>query len=203
MLINSDIEICNLALIRTGQTTITSFEQTADDSVQATLCRYNYEQSRQSLLSQYPWTFACKEATLTQEESGESIKYAYKYALPADFLRLVQLYDSSDREIIASTDYEPVYSFQGNKILTDLDSCKIKYVHDESNVGMWSPTFKDALVLDLAIRISKVLNDSSSFLQQLQQEFMFTLSRAKVENAKQVQMSPTRSYPLLTQSYQF
>ncbi len=203
MLINSSIELCNLALLKVGQNTISSLSASEDKSVQSLLCRYNYDQSRQSLLSQYQWSFACKEAELQKVSDGSSFKYDYKYTLPGGFLRLVTLYDSSKNEIIAVTHYKPLYDIQENYIFTDIDGCKIKYVFDLENVERMSPLFKNALVLDIAIRITKTLNDSTTYLQALQAEYQVTFAQAKIEDARQKQINQVKSYPLFTETRSF
>ena len=61
MKISSKIEICNLALARIEQSSISSYED--EDSMQAQYCRMSYEQSKSALLSQYSWSFAIDSAT--------------------------------------------------------------------------------------------------------------------------------------------
>jgi hypothetical protein len=206
MKISSSTELCNLALLRVNQNTISSIEE--DNSIQAQLCRYTYDQSRQSLLYQYPWSFATQEKSLAQIPPenpliNASINYTYAYTLPDAFLRLISLYDASNRELIATTDYKPAYEIQNTRVLSDINGIKMKYTFDLETVTQMSPLFIDSMVCDLAIRITKVFNDSSTYLQQLQQDFNLTFEKAKIEDARQKQLPPIKSYPLLQESYLF
>ena len=204
MKISSETEICNLALLKVGQNTISSYDDLNDQSVQAQLCRYTYDQARQSLLSQYQWSFACREDALTQiEAETKPIKYSFRYSLPENFLRLVTLYDSANRETIANTGYKPAYDIQSGQLLTDISGCKMKYVFDQGIVSQMSPLFVDAIVLSVAMRITKLLNDSSTYLQQLQQDYQMTFMQAKIEDARQKQINQVQSYPMWMESRLF
>lgn len=128
MKISSKVEICNLALARIEQNSISSFEE--DTSVQGQFCRLSYEQSKSALLSQYKWTFAISSAVLVKTEYNDAIKeYAYKYALPNGFLSFVALYDSFDEEVKGSS-YKPVYSLMENFLFTNVNNAKIKFIKD-------------------------------------------------------------------------
>jgi hypothetical protein len=201
MKISSEIEVCNLALLKIGQNTISSFD---DEIPQAQLCRYSYDQSKQSLLYQYPWSFATKEDGLTQiveRGNGEAVpRYKYVYSIPEAFLRLVSIYDGANREMTAFTGCKPAYEVQNARLMTDFNPCRIKYVFDLGIVTQMSPLFIDAMVCDLAIRMTKVFNDSSTYLQQLEQDFMITFEKAKIEDARQKQLPQVTSYPLFLES---
>ena len=67
MKVSSEIEICNLALIRIEQSTIASMD---DKSVQAQTCKAMYEQAKSSLLARYNWSFAIKKAKLAQIDNS-------------------------------------------------------------------------------------------------------------------------------------
>ena len=198
MKISSSTEVCNLALLKVNQNTISSYDD--DDSPQAQLCRYVYDQSRQSLLYQYPWSFATKEDTLSKLVNIASINYTFAYSLPEDFLRLIGVYDGSNRELIAVTAYKPAYEIQSGRLLTDVSECKLKYTSDLEIVSRMSPLFIDAMVCDVSIRITKVFNDSSAYLQQLEQDFNITFEKAKIEDARQKQLPQIKSFPILAES---
>lgn len=207
MKISSPTEVCNLALLRVGQNTISSYDDVADQSIQAQLCKYTYDQSRAVLLSQYQWPFACAEDDLSSvqlsEAEAKKIKYKFKYSLPDGFLRLVCLYSANGREITASPGIRPAYDIQAGYILTDITSCSMKYVFDNKSVSDMSPLFIDALVLDIASRMTKLLNDSSTYLQQLRQEFQIAFTQAKIEDSRQKQMNRVHSFPMLAETGYF
>ena len=56
-----DVDICNLALIQLGQTTITAL---TDDNENARRCNTLYEPVRDELMEKHPWNFAIERDTL-------------------------------------------------------------------------------------------------------------------------------------------
>lgn len=201
MKISNKIEICNLALARIEQSSISSFED--EDSMQAQYCRMSYEQSKSALLSQYTWSFAINSATLTQVEYNDAIKeFDYKYSLPESFLAFVALYNSFNQEVLGSG-YKPIYNLMGGFLYTDVDNAKLKYVKDIDTVSSFSPLFIDCFVLDLAIRLTRLFQSSGTYLQQLEQELNIALRAAKSNDCRQVSLGGLRAYPLLASTGEF
>jgi hypothetical protein len=191
-----------------------------DDSLQAKACNMNYEQSKSALLAQYNWTFAINRAELTKKTDnsrlpGESdadynarkdktlFEYIRRFSLPNDFLRLITMYDQSNEILHVTTGIRPPFVLENGFILTDASSCKMKYVKDIDDVSTFSPMFIDCFVLDLAIRLTKFFNDSSSYLQQLQMDFQNQIEKAKISDCQQTTLYSNRSYPLLAESWGF
>lgn len=200
MKISNAVEICNLALVRIEQNSISSLD---DKSVQGQFCKMVYEQSKSSLLSRYNWTFAITTSRLTRLDTTELIDYKYSYQLPADFLRLVGVYSGTDTELIQITGYKPPFILEGDVIKSDVDTIKIKYVRDVDTVATFSPLFVDCFVLDLAIRLTKLFNSSTTYLQMLTMEFAQKIAEAKISDCQQTMLNQIRSYPLLFSTWEF
>lgn len=200
MKVSNPVEICNLALVRIEQNSISSLD---DESVQGQFCRMVYEQSKASLLSRYNWTFAIDTAKLTQTLTDTLQDYTYAYQLPADFLRLVSVYDSSDREFIQITGMKPPFVLEGSFIKSDASEIKIKYIKNIDTVARFSPQFIDCFVLELAIRLTKLFNSSTSYLQMLTMEFSQKIAEAKISDCQQTMLSQIKSYPILFSTWGF
>lgn len=199
MKISSKVEICNLALLKLNQNTIASIE--GNDTVQAQMCRLVYEQTKQNLLSQYNWSFAIR-SNLLQNVSIEAFdevdfnEYAYAYALPSDFLRLVSLYDANNNPVIVDSPYRAKFVFENSMVKTDVCGCKIKYVANVDEVNLFPPMFIECFVLSLAMKLTKLFNDSTTYLQHITQELTITLERAKISDCQQTTMCGLSYYPL-------
>lgn len=203
MKISNKIEICNLALARIEQSSISSFEEGEDDSMQAKYSRMCYEQAKSALLSCYNWTFAVGSDSLDQVEYNDAIKeYTYKYALPADFLRFIALYNGINEEVLGSN-YKPLFCLMGGCLYTDINKAKIKYIKDIDEISKFSPLFIDCLVLQLAIRLTRLFQSSGTYLQQLEQELEFMLREAKANDCRQVSLGGLRAFPLLATTGEF
>jgi len=217
MKISNSVEVCNLALLRINQSPISSL---TDDSLQANRCNMTYEQAKTRLLEEYNWTFAIRRAELVKAVDNSRLpnetdaqynlrrdpllfEYTRKFVLPDKFLRIVAVYDGSNRIIHANMGTRPAYVREGMFLLTDLSACKMSYIADVDVVSTFSMKFIDCLVLDLAIRLTKFFNDSSAYLQQLQAEFEAQIASAKISDCQQTMMYSLRSNPLLMDSWSF
>src|SRR5690348_10305177 len=83
----SKISLANLACIKMGVLTISSFD---DGSEPARIIGLIYDQCREHLLEEHPWSFATKTVALSQlsytpPDFGDGASIAY--ALPADYLK--------------------------------------------------------------------------------------------------------------------
>lgn len=205
MKISSAIEICNLALLRIEQASISSLN---DDTIQGHYCKLVYEQSKSSLLSSYNWTFAIKDCKLTLAQIIDNDMqrvgdYVYFYQLPHDLLRVVSAWDVNDRELIQITNMKPPFIVEGKYIKSDCPDLKLKYVADMDAVNDFSPLFIDCLVLDLATRLTKLFNSSTTYLQMLTMEFKQKIEEAQIADCQQTMLSQIKSYPLLFSTWGF
>lgn len=212
MVVVSEVEICNLALLKINQNAISSFEE---GSVQAEACKRIYDQSRAYLLSQYNWNFAISRAllNLVSDNSGKEpteldydqtlFEYTKRFSLPEKFLRLIAVYNGLNQKLIAVTGLKPPFVLEGGYILSDQKICKIKYIKDIEAVGKFPPQFLECFVLDIAIRLTKFFNDSTSYLQQLCNDYQLQFEKAKISDCQQTMIGGVESYPLLAESWRF
>lgn len=212
MKISSEVEVCNLALLKINQSSISSFDE---GSVQSEACKKVYDQARAYLLSQYNWTFAINRTLLNvvSENSGKEptdinydhtlFEYTRKFGLPEKFLRLISVYNGSNQKLIAVTGLKPPFVLEGGFLLSDQKICKIKYIKDTETVASFPPQFLECFILDLAIRLTKFFNDSTSYLQQLYGDYQLQLEKAKISDCQQTMIGGVESYPLIAESWRF
>ena len=80
---DTDVSICNKALVFLGANKITSF---AEGSAAADACNVLYKEVKASTLAMYSWTFSLGKSTLAQETTSPTSEWTYQYALPNDML---------------------------------------------------------------------------------------------------------------------
>ena len=83
----------------------------------------------------------------------------YRYTLPADHLRILQLNGFLDTQIPAHWETE------GGELLTNEGEAKIRYVQRVENPELFDPLFIDALTAKLAAKLAKPLTGSSSLAE--------------------------------------
>jgi len=147
------IEICNHALLKVGADTIASLDvaQATDDGVifSAKLCNVLFDQALVETLRMYTWNSATKRTQLTRLAEAPAFKYSYKYALPVDYIRLINLYDSTD-----AYDDGTEWSIESGEILTDYDAAYLKYVAKPEDVSILDPLAQQAVICNLAIKLA-------------------------------------------------
>ncbi|MHC4752091.1 MAG: hypothetical protein ACYTFW_19740 [Planctomycetota bacterium] len=137
------VEICNRALIRLGEDTITSLD---DDSDRARICNALYPEVLQTLLSSYPWNCAVHRAELAQLVDAPVWNYAYCYQLPTDpyCLRVLE----ADVDI---TNYP--WEVEGRTLVTDANTIKIKYLALLTDENAIPPFLRKLAAIMLAAEI--------------------------------------------------
>jgi hypothetical protein len=191
-----------------------------DESMEAKVCSLVYDHTVRYCLSRYSWTFATIWTQLTyyqtrirqQNETDDQYRqrllnqgffeYTYLYSFPNDYLRFVDLYDTSMVRLTARTSRKLPYLLEGNGILTDIGpTCYLKYVWDMPDSNNFSEVFLDYLIVELSYRFSTKFKDSSTSIQQLYMEREKALIEAKIDDSKQTMLGQISSYPLQEESW--
>lgn len=157
------VGICNEALIRLGSPTITDL---TDSQPEAVKCNAIYADMRDNLLRCHPWNFALKRQKLALESGAPAFGYSRRFALPADFIRAVAVYDRDTAE-----GAPPAYRLEGLKILTDAGAVYLLYVSRIVDPNMMPPDFRHALSIHIAAELAGNLAESTVLREALQEEF--------------------------------
>ena len=82
----TETDIANMALIMLGQQPITSLD---DSNNRAVLANKRLADVRDSVLRAHPWNSAVMRASLTADGTAPTWGFDKRYALPADFVRMI------------------------------------------------------------------------------------------------------------------
>lgn len=141
----AEVDICNIGLGWIGGNLITDFE---NDSIEAILCKANYELLRDAVQEEIEWSFCIKRAILTPIQA-EPVYGGGKLMLqPSDSLRILEVNQN-----------EIEWTKEGDYILCNEDSIEVRYIARITDPTRFSPTFIQALAnriaSDLAIPIAR------------------------------------------------
>lgn len=183
----SEVDICNLALARLGDSATVSSISPPEGSAQAEHCKRFYPIARDALLELHDWHFATRRKTLAAI-SGSWAPWAYAYAPPADCLRIVAILPPESAE----TDAQPFERELGPVgeavILTNQDEAVARYVAKVTDTTRFSPLFVDALAWLLASHLAGPLLKGDAGIKMTQQCYstgLALLARATVSDANQ------------------
>ena len=182
VVMSSDVEICNMALTRLGQSRIASLSQSG---LEAEMCTLYYAQTRDELLSSYEWPFAMERKVLAAEAGTNLTEYDYKYTLPTDLLRPITQISEDDY-----SDLTDDFRIEGQFLYSDLSPNYLKYIKKVTKASELSVLFVEPFYLRMATKMCLKLTQDQSLLTILFREYS-----AAMLNAMGVQGSSDRQRP--------
>jgi hypothetical protein len=176
----SETSICCMALSKIGSARITDIDN--DNSVQAIQCQTHYDQTRDALLRSFEWSFAVKQAELSEDSSTPTFGYDHQFLLPADFIRVTLNWDDG-------AEYN--YDIQGLLLLTDESEINLEYVAQITDTTTFDALFVEVLILQLALKFLHPLagTNAPNLKQGLAMELREAMARAKCVNNNEKNVS--------------
>jgi hypothetical protein len=151
----SELAICNLALIALGEDVVTSLDDNRNKA--ARLCKAAFPMVRDAVTARVPWACAGARATLAADSVAPAFQWQFSYTLPADFLRLRDIYENQYAE----------WETEGGKLLTNESApLRIRYTRRLDDVTQIDAQLAEAISLALAGHIGPSLTQNESATQR-------------------------------------
>lgn len=166
----SKVQVCNSALVQLGANKISNFDE---NSAEANACSTKWDIVRRDLLRNHPWNFAIRRRQIAASVGEPTYKYAYKFTLPAECIRLIQVYTNRD------------YRLEGRSILTSrvddpsAPRLDIKYVADVEDPSEWDAAFVNVVVFRLAMELAYALPAKETQIDRMAALYTDFLQKAK------------------------
>lgn len=164
----SKVQICNMALSRIGAATITAL---TDNTAEAKLCSTLFDDLADRVMMQGSWTSTITRASLVQTSTTPTFEFTYEYQLPTDPKCLKVL--GIDEDTIGRTEYK----IEGDKLLTDSSSIKIRYIGQLTDTEDYDPLLVEAIEVLLASYLAKSITGSTVDADRLRQEYFELVDR--------------------------
>ena len=162
----SEVSICNLALTKIGEDQIISL---SENSKAGRLCNLHYSTSIDAVLRSHIWNFAIKRVELALSTTTPAYDYAYQFALPADYIRILETNLTNTAE----------WKIENGFLLADSDSVKVRYLAQITNPNEFDALFIEAFSSRLAAELAIPLADSLNM-----SKMMFDLYSSKIAEAR-------------------
>jgi hypothetical protein len=166
----SDVDICNLALSRIGDSATLVSISPPEGSAQADHCARFYPMARNSLLERHSWGFATRRAQLALLANSPTSAWRYAYASPAGVANYLAVQASDAGDDYTESVYDNRYNTypikmgaisqqpyvvesddSGNAIiLTNIENAVLRYTVLATDTTQYSALFTDALAWLLA-----------------------------------------------------
>lgn len=210
----SEVEICNLALYRTGSTVrITSLNETVERTDAVRQAGFLYPLVRDQLLATAPWGFARKSVALATVTDTTFPGWGYVYEYPSDCIQAAAVCDSGgQRSSVYWNDWcgfggptinIPKVPYQvgsrasggSNVIMTDLPSAYLFYLFRQTITNTFTPLFTDALAWKLGAELGMAGQLNPERVNRCLQMYEPTLMRAMAQMMNEAQQDPERDSP--------
>lgn len=192
----SCVDICNDALGLLGMDSITDIDDT--DDANAVKCSQFFDLTRDALLRRHAWGFAVTRAELAQSETSPSFGYEYAYPLPSDCLRVLVAAEEGedlDSPVLATAGLQ--YAIEAGSVLTDSETCYIKYIKRIEETGYYDSLFCDALSKALAVKLANAFTKSDAIVQKMAALADLAYRSATTVNCSEAGGAPVRKYSSL------
>lgn len=169
-----DLTLINAALTRTGNDPITALD---DGTPGGNIAGANYAQLVKALLTQYPWRWATKTATLTAIDGDPDLPWSTAYQLPSDLLFL---------RVVTVDGYPIDYEAQFNKLLCDWTTSSdvvAKYTWRVPE-NYWPAIFAEAVTQFLEALFLRGIGERYDQAEAREAHAARTLSAAKLQDAQ-------------------
>lgn len=183
------VTICNLAIGWLGGTLITSLD---DGTIEADLCKANFDPARDAVLEDRHWTFATERAVLTPTTEEPVFGRENQFLIPRDTIKLQRVnrtgrYEDNDLDWVR----------EGRFIIAAEERVYVWYTRRIEDTNEFSPNFVQALAQRLAADIAIPLTESRTLQQQHWELYQMKLDDAGATDGMQGRALQTESTRLL------
>ena len=169
----TDVVICNLALSKLGEQTLTDLNGT--DKI-TELCNQHYTHVLNTVFSLYDWSeIIVRSEELSADVDAPESKYAYQFTLPVDCLYVLEI-----------VDWALPYRIEAGKMLADTDKCYIRYIKEETVETAFGKAalLVEAIASRLAAVLAIPLGKAVALKGIMDQDFAGALLLAKQHDAR-------------------
>ena len=172
---DTDVKICNKALLLLGSSSITSF---SNGPPQASACSTLSPDIQKTTMGMYPWSFSVAKAQLNRETATPNNEWTYQFTLPNDMLngvpRAVRTSGSAGASLYKN--WEIAQSAAGSAVLMT-ESTTI-YIDYQKSVGetLMPHYFVQLLGYQMAWHLAEVITDQTTKSQYWREVALGTAS---------------------------
>ncbi len=168
------LTLINMALMKCGLPLAASLND----------CDWNaqlmFEQCAGEALVSHAWGFAQKSATLVMDPESPQFGYNYRYRMPEDCLRVLDVRAEHDSRAPKGR-----FRVQGRYILTNANPCHARYIGRFLDPGDWPPMFCNAVAARIAQEIAGLSAENMAMVPQLLQAYKLALTEAQLMDARE------------------
>jgi len=178
----SKVDICSVALSMLGDEAIASF---TENTKRAGLCAKLWPAALDTILRLHPWNCAIRRVALAPLTDAPVSEYAVAFELPADCLRLLEVYGITD------------YRLEGRTILCDAAAVTVRFVYRDEDAASYDALLTSVLQNYMAVLLAYPITKSNVTADAIRKQFSEMLKAAKAVDAQEEPGQTFGDFPLL------
>lgn len=172
----SKVDICNQALAKIRGSRITSL---GDGTEEAILCNLLFDTIVDEVIAEGQWSTAVFRISLNKTINTPAFGFDFEYQLPTN-PKLINVL-----EINESRAGDKEYAVEGDKLLSNESTAKIKFLGRVDDTEMFGPYLTRAIVTRLAHELAFPLTGSRTLSESLLQKYELDLDRGLTNDNQQ------------------
>lgn len=190
----SKTSLANRALDLVGKATV--LDITTATGADAKNVNRHFEPVFKRCLRRYDWPFALKRMQLNPDASAPVNEFAYKFALPANYVRLADIWPKLYGSPLP-------YKIEEGYILCDENDITIKYVSSAvlSDLSSLDPNFAEYFAHELAVALTYKMTDSVALRKDLRDTARELYAEATALLSQEGTDDPVPESPWITDRY--
>lgn len=179
----TDTQIAQMACVLLGTRQVTSLDDTANKAARELAAVWDVR--RDACLRARMWRFALARRAVAKDPDAPAFGFNYRYPVPANFLRLVQVNDAWSPDMVDYRTGETApWQLEAGFILTDLGSpLKMRFIQKMNEAADWDPCFASYFAGDIAWHACEAITASSAKKADCERHMMMSLEEANRANA--------------------
>ena len=196
-----DVDICNKALSRIGQTGITGTldAPTAPNSNAVRECRLHYKSSVRSMLEMHHWNLATKRDILVETTNERALEWSFCYVTPEFMAFPVSVHTPGGSTVgpiayyrglqglLGSLYGKPLFTYSGDKIYSMLGPAELEFTSFDITEHDFTQSLEDCLVLWMAAKLAYSLAKDHQMGNAIKQEALSEINRVLTGNLNEQQ----------------
>lgn len=183
------VGICNFALSHLGVGK--EIASLTENSEEASACNRFFEQVREEMLREFPWSFATKFMTMELVDENPTNEWGYSYRYPSDcvkFIRVLSGLRNDNRQSRVS--YKIGADGSGKLIYCDINDAECEYTFLADDPQFWPADFSNAFAFKLAFYIAPRVTGGDPFKlgQRAFEAYKMMLAQAASTNFNEQQV---------------
>lgn len=190
----TEIDICNLALSRLGDSATVASIDPPEGSPQASHCARFYPLARNTMLDRHPWSFCTTRAALALLSATPTSGWQYAYARPSNAVNILAIQRPGASDDFDPQAFETEALADGTDVIySNTEGAVCRYTVHVTDTAKFQPLFIEALTWLLASHLAgPVLKGDKGAAASVKcyQMFEAMLSRAIASDAAQRKVTP-------------